>query len=251
MRKCAKLCEEHLMAADFQSLSDDDLARETQGGSMPAFEELVHRYEHRIFAFVMQYCHNDADAREVTQDSFVRAFQAIGRFVPRGGFGPWLFTIARRKCIDHYRATVRAASGETLPEVPDHDDPSVLLVRQEDRQELWALARKCLREPQYQALWLRYAEGMSVEGVARVLRKTQTHVKVLLFRAREVLRRELKAAQEPDVPAGPPTPRTKPGRGDVLHRTCAEADRAGVGGVSRFFGPVLIPEPATVKKGLL
>ena len=239
------------MAADFQSLSDDDLARETQAGSMVAFEELVHRYEHRIYAFVMQYCHNDADAHEITQDAFVRAFQAIGRFVPRGGFGPWLFTIARRKCIDRYRATVRAAADEPIPEVPDHDDPSVLLVRQEERQQLWALARKCLGETQFQALWLRYAEGMSVEGVARVLRKTQTHVKVLLFRAREVLRRELKAAQAPDAPAGPAAPRTKPGRGDRFHRTCADADRVGVGRVSRFFGPVLIPEPATVKKGLL
>ena len=239
------------MAADFQSMSDDDLARETQAGSMTAFEELVHRYEHRIYAFVMQYCHNDADAREITQDAFVRAFQAIGRFVPRGGFGPWLFTIARRKCIDRYRATVRASADEPIPEVPDHDDPSVLLVRQEERQELWALARKCLGETQFQALWLRYAEGMSVEGVARVLRKTQTHVKVLLFRAREVLRRELKAAQEPDAPTGPVSPRTKPGRGDEFHRTSADVGGVGVGRVSRFFGPVLILEPATVKKVLL
>jgi RNA polymerase sigma-70 factor, ECF subfamily len=239
------------MAADFQSMSDDDLARETQAGSMVAFEELVHRYEHRIYAFVMQYCHNDADAHEITQDAFVRAFQAIGRFVPRGGFGPWLFTIARRKCIDRYRATVRAATDEPIPEVPDHDDPSVLLVRQEERQQLWALARKSLGETQFQALWLRYAEGMSVEGVARVLRKTQTHVKVLLFRAREVLRRELKAAQAPDAPGGPAAPRTKPGRGDVFHRTCANVGGVRVGRVSRFFGPVLIPEPATVKKGLL
>ena len=91
----------------------------------------------------------------------------------------------------------------------------------------------------------------SIADVARVLRKTQTHVKVLLFRAREVLRRELKAAQEPDAPTGPVTPRTKPGRGDVFRRTCADADGVGVGRVSRFFGPVLIPEPATVKKGLL
>jgi RNA polymerase sigma-70 factor, ECF subfamily len=239
------------MAADFQSLSDDDLVRETQAGSMSAFEELVHRYEHRIYAFVFQYCHNDADAREVTQDAFVRAFQAIGRFVPRGGFGPWLFTIARRKCIDRYRATVRTASDESVPELPDHDDPSVLLLRQEDRQQLWELARKCLGETQFQALWLRYAEGMSVAGVARVLRKTQTHVKVLLFRAREVLRRELKAAQEPDAPTGSATPRTKPGRGDSFHRTRADVNALGVGRVSRFFGPVLIPEPATVKKGLL
>ena len=239
------------MASDFQNLSDEDLARETQAGSMAAFEALVYRYEHRIYAFVMQYCHNDADARELTQDTFVRAFQAIGRFVPRGGFGAWLFTIARRKCIDHYRATARTASNEPVPEVPDHDDPSVLLSRQEDRQGLWALARRHLRDPQFQALWLRYAEGMSVAGVARVLRKTQTHVKVLLFRARETLRRELKAAQAPDAPTGTVAPRKRPGRDDVLHRTTEEPDWIGRARSIGFSGAVLIPEPVTTKKGLL
>lgn len=239
------------MASDFQNLTDEELAGETQAGSLAAFEELVYRYEHRIYAFVMQYCHNDADAREITQDAFVRAFQAIGRFVPRGGFGPWLFTIARRKCIDHYRAARRTPSDESVPELPDHDDPSVLLVREEERQHLWALARRCLREPQFQALWLRYAEGMSVFGVARVLRKTQTHVKVLLFRARETLRRELKAAQVSGGSAGPATPRPRPGRGDALQRTSAEAGGIRVGRVGRFSGPVLIPELAGAKKGLL
>ena len=219
------------MASDPQIFSDEELARQTQAGSLTAFEELVYRYEHRIYAFVMQCCRNDADAREVTQDTFVRAFQAIARFDAEGRFGPWLFTIARRKFIDHYRAslhraTLRAAADEPMPDLPDHDDPSALLARQEERQHLWALARKCLREPQFQALWLRYAEDMSVEGVARVLRKTQTHVKVLLFRARETLRRELKAAQVPGMPAGPAAPRTRPSRGDVL---APNSDGGGTG----------------------
>ena len=239
------------MAADFQSLTDEELVLQTQAGSLVAFEELVYRYEHRIYAFVMQYCHNEADAREVTQDSFVRAFQAIGKFVPRGGFGAWLFTIARRKCIDHYRAAVRTASDEPVPDIPDHDDPAVLLARQEDRQGLWALARRHLREPQFQALWLRYAEGMSVAGVAKVLRKTQTHVKVLLFRARETLRRELIAAQAPDAPAGPVAPRKKPGREDSLCRTAGGTNWTGRARASRFSGAVLFPQPANAKKGLL
>jgi RNA polymerase sigma-70 factor, ECF subfamily len=239
------------VTSDFQRLSDEELAGETQAGSLAAFEELVYRYEHRIYAFVFQYCHNDADAREVTQDSFVRAFQAIGQFVPRGGFGPWLFTIARRKCIDHYRATLRAPADQPVPESPDHDDPSVLLVRAEERENLWALARRCLRDPQYQALWLRYAEGMSVAGVARVLRKTQTHVKVLLFRARETLRRELSAVPTSGGPAGPVNPRTRPGRGGELRRTFVEANRVAVGVANRFSRPVLMPDLATAKKGLL
>jgi RNA polymerase sigma-70 factor (ECF subfamily) len=157
---------------------------------LAAFEELVYRYEGRIFRFLANSCGSEADAREITQDTFLRAYQAIDKFDSNLAFRPWLFTIARRKCIDHYRSAP-PPSVELPPDTPDANDPSELLARREDRQNLWRLARQCLPEAQFQALWLRYAEDMSVAETARVLHKTQTHVKVLLFRARQTLAREL------------------------------------------------------------
>jgi RNA polymerase sigma-70 factor (ECF subfamily) len=180
---------------DPQPLSDEVLARQSQAGSLDAFEELVHRYERRIYGFVFQCCHRSADAGDVTQDTFVRAFQAIGQFDTRRAFCPWLFTIARRKCIDHFRATPPPAD-ETPPDVEDHEDPAELAARREERENLWQLARRLLPAVQFQALWLRYAEDMSIAEVAQVLRKTQTHVKVLLFRARRSLGRELENARQ-------------------------------------------------------
>src|SRR5258708_3655201 len=56
------------VSSETNSLSDEDLARQSQTGSMSAFEELVYRYENRIY--VANYCRNPADAREVTQDTF-------------------------------------------------------------------------------------------------------------------------------------------------------------------------------------
>ena len=56
---------------------------------------------------------------------------------------------------------------------------------------MWALARRQLPDAQFQALWLRYTEGMNVAEIAQVLRKTRVHVKVLLFRARHALARDL------------------------------------------------------------
>jgi RNA polymerase sigma-70 factor (ECF subfamily) len=199
------------VAIDFQRCSDEELARQSQAGSLTAFEELVYRYEGRIYGFISNACHNAADAGEVTQDTFVRAFQAIGQFDCGRGFGPWLFTIARRKCIDHHRSAPSAAD-EPMPELSDNDDPAELLARQEERQSLWGLARRRLPESQFQALWLRYAEDMSVAGVAQVLRRTQTHVKVLLFRARRVLARELKAGRVSGHPTGPVTSVAVPGK---------------------------------------
>jgi RNA polymerase sigma-70 factor, ECF subfamily len=173
-----------------RSVTDEELAWQTQAGSFTAFEELVSRYEGRIYAFVWNSCRSATTAREVTQDTFVRAFQAIARFDASQRFGPWLFTIARRKCMDHHRAAPGVA-GELVPEPLDTDDPAELLARQEERRDLWQLARRHLRPAEFEALWLRYAEDLSIAEISRVQGRTQTHIKVLLFRARRALGRQL------------------------------------------------------------
>ena len=179
-------------------MSDEDLARQSQGGELAAFEELVRRYENRIYSFVFQSCGHEADAREVTQDTFVRAFRAIAQFDPSRPFASWLFAIARRKGIDCFRAR-RPGEAEAAPEELDADDPSELLARREEAQALWGRARGSLPESQFQALWLRYAEDMDIAQIGRVLGKTQTHVKVLLFRARHKLAAELETVPTPLV----------------------------------------------------
>lgn len=182
------------MAPELSTDSDAELARQTQAGSAAAFEQLVYRYEHRIHAFVAQFCRNAADAREVTQDTFVKASHSMNQFDVRREFAPWLFTIARRKCIDRHRAA-RPVAADPPPEMADENDPAELLARNEDRQQLWQLARVGLPEIQFQALWLRYAEDMDVAMIAQVLGKTRVHVKVLLFRARRFLGGKLNPGQ--------------------------------------------------------
>jgi len=239
------------VGSDFQILSDEELARQTQAGSLEAFEELVYRYEHRIYAFVTQCCRNGPDALDVTQDTFVRAFQAIAQFDPRRGFAAWLFTIARRKCIDHHRKAAPAVPDEALPEMPDNDDPSELLARQEERQNLWELARRKLPEAQYQALWLRYAEDMDVAGIGRVLCKTRVHVKVLLFRARQGLSRALKAGRTADKPIAAVVCRPLSEKKVALASSLGEPDVARVGCVVEFPGAAVNSRPGGTKKGLL
>src|SRR2546426_39335 len=120
-------------------ISDEDLARQTQAGSLTAFEQLVSRYENRIYAFAMSACRNTANAQEITQATFVRAYQAMAQYDARQPLGPWLFAIARRKWLDIYRSKSLVTSDEPLPESPDYDDPSELLAKQEERKNLWLL----------------------------------------------------------------------------------------------------------------
>jgi RNA polymerase sigma-70 factor (ECF subfamily) len=183
------------MSSDPLSPSDEALARQTQAGSMEAFEELVLRYERRICAFIGQSCRNGMDAAEITQETFVKAYQAIAQFDPERTFAPWLFTIARRKCVDHFRA-MPPTTNDCAPELVDTNDPAELLALQDERQHLWALARRILPQSQFHALWLHYVEGMNLAEVAKVLRRPQTYVKVLLFRARKTLGERLKPTRK-------------------------------------------------------
>lgn len=168
---------------------------------MEAFEELVLRYEKRIYAFLSQSCRNGMDAAEITQETFVKVYQAISQFDRKRTFAPWLFTIARRKCVDHFRALRSRDTRDVLfpqhstpdtPEPSDTEDPAELLALEDERRHLWSLARRILPQPQFEALWLHYVEGMNLAEVAKVLRRPQTYIKVLLFRARKALAERLK-----------------------------------------------------------
>src|SRR3954451_12799421 len=91
------------MPHDFEALADEQLVERSRAGDMDAFEELVSRFETRIYRFALHSCRRPEDAAEITQDTFVRAWRALDRFDGSRSLAPWLFAIARRLCIDHHR----------------------------------------------------------------------------------------------------------------------------------------------------
>ena len=198
--------------SELERLSDEELARQTRAGSLTAFEELILRYERRIYAFVLQLCGNSADAAEVTQETFLKAFRNIALYDPRHAFPAWLFTVARRKCIDHHRAAP-PLSDAPEPDRADPTDPAEVLASQEDRDNLWALARRVLPPAHFQALWLNYAVEMNVGEIAQVMRRTRTHIKVMLFRARRTLRGALEESEPGFLSLDPMAGRARQARG--------------------------------------
>src|SRR4026207_1064935 len=112
------------MRAESSLVDEGPLIAEALNGSLSAFEGLVSLYEKRLYGFVLQYCQNAADAEELTQDAFVKAFQSLPHFKQRHRFGPWLFSIARNKCIDFLRAKQPAWSVEVAEPV-DPQDPAL------------------------------------------------------------------------------------------------------------------------------
>ncbi len=191
------------MAAELKNETDPALARRSQAGCLESFEELVRRYESRIYGFARTCSGRDSIAREVTQEAFVKAFQSLRSFDPRRSFKSWLFGIARNLCADQFRCS-RRFSEEPVPERVDEENPASLLERREARGTIWETARQNLTLTQFQALWLHYAEELPVADVARAMRKTRPHVKVLLFRARQRLLRQFEADAETSRELGLP-----------------------------------------------
>lgn len=151
----------------------------------------MRRYEGRIYRFAARLCGNPEDARDITQEAFVRAFRMLERYDPSQEFGPWLFTVARRKAVDHLRASPPGCD-EVLPEVASDDDVFHGVASRDEGGVLWDLARRILPDLQFQALWLHYAEDMDTAELAQVLNVSRTHAKVLLWRGRSILTRRLR-----------------------------------------------------------
>ena len=181
-----------------QVLSDEELARQVQQGCEVSFAKLAERYGARLFHFLHHKTGNAQDAEDLVQDTFVRAYQNIHRYSGSWKFSTWLFTIARRLASSHYRSlrcsqSVAEVEGDSL-------EPGEMVTQEEARQNLWAMARGLSRN-QYQALRLRYAEDMSIKEIAKVLRKSQVNVKVILYRARVNLAERLRNVAAEDEAA--------------------------------------------------
>lgn len=183
-----------------RALSAEELARRSKHGCRASFAELIERYGMRLFKFLRYKTNNIQDAEDLVQEAFVRAYENIHRYKESWKFSTWLFTIAARLAKSHFR---KSRSFQTVKDiVSTTSEPGQMVVEKETQQGLWALARG-LSMNQYQALWLKYGQDMSIKEIAKVLRKSQVNVKVLLYRARINLAKRLQNVDvESEVQAG-------------------------------------------------
>lgn len=174
------------------ALSSRQLALRAQGRSLPAFAELVSRYERRLFNFLLRRVSCAADAEDIVQEAFLRAWQSIDRYDPTWEFSTWLYTIARRLAVNELAAARRRARHQPTTDANAQTiDPSQLVADRESQTNLWTIAQRVLNPDQQTALWLRYCEQLSVQDIANVLGRTRVSVRVLMFRARKAIADEM------------------------------------------------------------
>jgi len=189
-----------------KDLPDEHLASDAADGSLRSFEELVSRYSPRLYSFLRRRISTDQETEDLVQEAFLKAFRYIDRFDTDQKFSTWLYTIASRLAVSHFRTQrVRKRHVEVRSNSPD---PEETTIRKQESQNLWESARK-LQEKQFQALWLRYSEDMNVKEIAKIMKRKQSHVRVLLHRGRLNLAKELGSSASSIKSGAPATAKHK------------------------------------------
>ena len=176
------------------STDDRELVRRAQQEDQEAFEELVRRHQHRVFAVAGGILRRREDVEDIAQQVFVKAYFSLKRFDQRAAFSTWLYKITVNECWDLLRKKkVRPLVYEAdlseeqarMIEVSEEKGSSApdISERLEARQRVERLLEG-LDERDRLMLILKEVEGFSIEEIAEVLELNANTVKVRLFRAR-------------------------------------------------------------------
>ena len=181
---------------------DQALVRRVQAGEKGAFDLLVRKYQHKLTSVISRYVGDWSECQDVAQESFVRAYRAIGNFRGDSAFYTWLYKIAintaknwlvsqgRRpptedvqvEDAEHLDAAVRLKDGST---------PERELLRQEIERTV-TRAVDALPDELRQAITLREVDGLSYEEIAGVMNCPVGTVRSRIFRARDAIAAELR-----------------------------------------------------------
>jgi len=184
-------------------LSDEALVKQHLRGDAQAFAELVTRHTAPVFNLAFRLTGDRAEAENVTQEAFLRAYSALPHSRIELAFKPWLFQIAVNLCRDLARKkhpdafTDLAQEDKGAPEDEFEDEAPLPLDQIEEHELERALARAVASLPEVYraAVTLRYTEELSYQEIAAVLKLPVNTVRTHLSRAKAMLRQSLAAWQ--------------------------------------------------------
>ncbi|WP_297529499.1 RNA polymerase sigma factor RpoE [Thiohalobacter sp.] len=188
--------------------TDQALVERVQQGDKRAFDLLVRKYQHRIVQLVTRYVHNPADAQDVAQEAFIKAYRALPKFRGDSAFYTWLYRIAINTAKNHLVAQGRRPPGDDIDAAdaeqfegesglkeyatPEHEVLSAEIGRTVEA------AIEDLPEDLRTAIVLRELEGLSYEEIAEAMECPIGTVRSRIFRAREAIEKRLRPLLEPE-----------------------------------------------------
>src|SRR5271163_657761 len=187
--------------------SDLGLVRRVQRGERGAYDLLVLKYQHKVVKLVMRYLRDPADAEDVAQEAFIKAYRALPQFRGDSAFYTWLYRIAintaKNAVVSRDRSPIEYdldrnntdESYDMQGRMKDPDTPEGLVLTDEIRSTVNS-AIEALPEDLRTAIVLRELEGLSYEEIAATMDCPVGTVRSRIFRAREAIDRRLREVFE-------------------------------------------------------
>lgn len=189
-------------------LEDKELIKRSKKGDIDAFEELVCRYERKVYTVAYRLINNHEDANDLAQETFIKAFKAINSFREEAAFSTWIYRITINVCKDELRKRQRQQTtsideevwleeGSIAQQVVDEHDtgPEERYIQKETREYLIKLIAQL--SPDFRmAVILRDIQGLSYEEIAEALECSLGTVKSRINRARKALKDKILADRE-------------------------------------------------------
>lgn len=188
-----------MIATDRNTSSDEELVARSIGGDRDSFNQLIVRWERPIYALAYRTLGREEEARDICQETFLRAFRALPNFRGQAKFSSWLYRIALNLCRDWIRKERRAPVVQPPEDVDLFDlaasaEPSESiedLVARKDMTRLVEKAMARLPEEQRTAILLKEYHGLTFQEIADLVGCPLSTVKTRLYQGLTVLRREL------------------------------------------------------------
>jgi len=182
--------------------SDEELVTLSQGGDLDSFNQLVLRWERPIYALAYRVIGREEEARDVAQETFLRAFRAIKGFKGQAKFSSWLYRITLNLCRDWIRKERRAPvsqapEGIDIIELAGEATPSESIEDLVGRKQLGLAVSKAmamLPEEQRTAIILKEYHGLTFQEIADLLDCPLSTVKTRLYQGLTVVRKQLASA---------------------------------------------------------
>ncbi|MDY6946925.1 MAG: RNA polymerase sigma factor RpoE [Pseudomonadota bacterium] len=182
--------------------TDQELVRRVQAGDQTAFNLLVLKYQHRVLKLVGRFVNDAAEAEDVAQEAFLKAYRALASFRGDSAFYTWLYRIAintaknalvsqRRRPVDFDLDLQDPDQYDRQAKLKEADTPEGVLLTEEIRTVVEE-AMEQLPEDLRTAIVLRELEGLSYEEIAEAMDCPVGTVRSRIFRAREAIDKKLK-----------------------------------------------------------
>jgi RNA polymerase sigma-70 factor (ECF subfamily) len=179
--------------------TDEELVARSRGGDLDSFNQLVVRWERPIYALAYRVIGREEEARDVAQETFLRAFRALGGFKGQAKFSSWLYRITLNLCRDWIRRERRTPvsqppEGVDIVELVGETEPSESIEDLVSRRELGravARAMALLPDEQRTAIVLKEYHGLTFQEIADLLECPLSTVKTRLYQGLTVVRKHL------------------------------------------------------------